>query len=121
MAEHTYQVGDTVFVRIFQIRGDGYESTIEKIGRRWATLSGPRGGRFDLETGAVDGGAYSSPGKVYPSHEAFVAHNACLAAWSEFLAIARTMYNPPLHLTHADIQALTAKIATPTTAKGEGE
>lgn len=118
MADHSYKVGDTVFVRTFQVIGDGYEATIEKIGRKWATLSGRRARRFNLETGSLDGGAYTSPGKVYPSRDAFFNYKARLAAWSDFLAAGRC-YDVPEHLTLADIQSLTAKISTPIT-RGDG-
>lgn len=54
-------------------------ATVTKVGKKWASLS--TYGRFSLATGQIDGGGYSSPGRVYPTREAYdeaVAFSAAL-------------------------------------------
>lgn len=53
--------------------------TVEKVGRKWATLS--NGHRIDLETHRADGGDYSSPGRAYPSEAVYVAEQLTNAAF----------------------------------------
>lgn len=55
------------------------EVTVEKIGRKWASIS--HGRRIDLEDWRVDGGQYSSPGRCYSSKEAWDAERARNMIW----------------------------------------
>lgn len=56
--------------------------TIERVGRRWAYFA-EAGYRFDIRTGEIDGGDYSSPGSVFESEQAWRDHidwaHACSA------------------------------------------
>lgn len=58
------------------------EVTVESIGRKWVTCGRMR---FDKETGIVDGGSYSSPGRVYASREEYERIVITEAAWSDFV------------------------------------
>lgn len=77
----SWTVGQEVFV--VQDRSTRYGSTyharITKVARRWVTVE--RVGveskwlpahRFDRETGQLDGGGFSSPGRVYTSEAEYV-------------------------------------------------
>jgi len=56
------------------------EVDVEKIGRKWATLSGSEG-RIDLETLRVDGGGLSSPGRCYLDEAAWNADQRTELVW----------------------------------------
>jgi hypothetical protein len=58
------------------------ERTIQKIGRKWVELSD--GKRFDKETMLLDGGAYSSPGKVYLAQQDFHDEQAFNSTFEAF-------------------------------------
>ena len=57
------------------------EYTIEKIGRKWATLN--RGYRCDLSTLMLDRGGYS-PKQLYVNRSKFEGEQALRLAWWEF-------------------------------------
>lgn len=46
------------------------EVTVTRVGRKWAHIDWRRE-RFNIETGWIDGGLYSSPGKVYYSEQQY--------------------------------------------------
>lgn len=76
------KVGDAVFVASAEGRRVAhFEATITAVARKWATM-GPHG-RFDRETGAVDGGKYSSTGRVWRSRADYEAHTRLSAAWAD--------------------------------------
>lgn len=86
---------------------------ITKIGRKWATLDDSpwRPSRFNIETGAIDGGEYSSPGMVYPSREAYQAETARQQAWDVLMRALNPCHHlPPAHLTTEEIVEFTTKI-----------
>jgi hypothetical protein len=58
----------------------GRTVTVEKVGRKWAYID--HNERVDIKTMWVDGGQYSSPGKCYPSKEAYDNMVACQTEWS---------------------------------------
>lgn len=68
--KQTFVVGQTFWFRPNDSRRDkhGYRVSVTKVGRRWVQLTG--GMRFD-QTSAnwrlVDGGQYSSPGRLWES------------------------------------------------------
>lgn len=70
-----------------------YEVTVEKIGRKWASIG--RRGRINLETLAVDGGGYSSPGQCYEDRAVYEAKVALQAAWSSFQNKVRHQWRVP--------------------------
>jgi hypothetical protein len=80
-----------------------YEVTVEKVGRRWATMS--RGcGRVDINTLIVDGAGYSSPGRCYLSREEWESRRRADAAWKALCRhMERARWKAPDHLNAADI------------------
>jgi hypothetical protein len=75
------KVGDVVFVKRTYGNGAGFEAAITEVARKWATI-GPHG-RFDRETGAMDGGRHSSDGQVWRSRADYEAHAQLSAAWAD--------------------------------------
>jgi hypothetical protein len=73
------------------------------MGRKWATLS-DNAGRFDVLTGDLDGGKYSSPGRVYPSRAVYEQEKALQEAWNKLQDRVYRSYHPPKSLTLEDIQ-----------------
>ena len=94
------------------VRGEPQPCTakVSKVGRRWISVDGKgySSMRFDAETGRIDGGAYSSPGKVYASeaeyHETTQKQKAC----REFRG--RLPFTAPTHFTLADVEKISAEI-----------
>jgi hypothetical protein len=78
------------------------EVTVEKVGRKWATLD--CGYRIDVASLVADVGGYSSPGKCYPTREEWSAENALGTAWSEFASDIRNRYRRPEGVTIEDIR-----------------
>jgi hypothetical protein len=106
----TYRIGQTVWVLDTQ-RHKTHVSTaiITKLGRKWATLSDHKG-RFDVATGELDGGVYSSPGRIYLSQEAYEAKVALSKAWGELRQILYRHPNPPPGLTLETILDLSQRL-----------
>jgi hypothetical protein len=76
-----FEVGQKLwFVRSYRAGGP-QEVTVEKVGRRWATLNIRL--RCDA-SGCVDGGQYSSPGHCYVSREAYELKMFRIGAWQGF-------------------------------------
>ena len=99
-------VGQVVWVETrYNRKNAGEEKTVAKVGRRWATLSGFRGYRFDIETWRIDGGKYQSPGCVYPCRETREKELATIAAWRNFSCVVeRYRYTAPPNVTIEAIQ-----------------
>ncbi len=74
------QVGQKLWFVPKNGSGTPHEVTVEKIGRKWASIG--RRGRINLETLAVDGGEYSSPGQCYEDRAAYETKVELQAAWS---------------------------------------
>lgn len=64
---------------------------ITKIGRKWATLE--NGSRFELDTGIVDYGEYTSEEKVFESEGAYRDALFAERLWSDFKQ--RVVYTRP--------------------------
>lgn len=81
--------------------GQPREVTVERVGRKWAYLSG-NNGRVDVETLIVDGGQYSSPARCYGSREEWEADTERGKTWA---LLARKMpYSPPEGVDTDDIK-----------------
>lgn len=79
-----------------------YLVRVVKVGRRWVKLS--RGGdRMDVNTMEVDGGAYQSPGRCWPSKKAWQAEEARQDAWRELRDHVARQWRPPEWLPTEDI------------------
>jgi hypothetical protein len=62
------------------------EATVTSVGRKWATLDTSQYGRdrISLETLAVDGGDYVSPGQCWLSREDWVVATLADTLWQQF-------------------------------------
>lgn len=78
----TFKVGAKLFAvgDSYAFGKHGQEVEVTKVGRKWAELDGGRY-RADLQTGQIDGGEYLSPGRLYPSREAYQAELALDKGW----------------------------------------
>ena len=66
----------------------GHEVTVTKIGRKWIHILGPHihaKDKFDLEYMQIDGGEYTSPGRVHLSEQHYKDHLYSLRLWSSFV------------------------------------
>lgn len=72
-----YQVGQTLVLcpSIAANRREPREVTITKVGREWVYFEGHGAveSRFNIQTGAVDGKGYASPGVIWDSWDALNA------------------------------------------------
>ena len=108
-----WQVGMEVCVVVtLNVRGKPQPriATVSKIGRRWITLDdfAKNPTRFDAETHAIDGGAYSSPGKVYGSEAEYRDTTLTQEMWKDLRS--RMPWTAPEHFTHDDIEKISAAI-----------
>ena len=96
MSVDDFHVGQEVWVVPIRGHGNSLHSTIEKIGRRWITLSKYKW-RFDPETGLVDGNGYSSPARVYLSKDDWEATLEVTRLWDAFRSATASTYTfkPP--------------------------
>lgn len=76
------EAGMEVFVKPTN-RRSSFTSTITKVGRLYATLSGDRY-RMRLSDWRIDGEGRSSPGTCYPSEAYYNEKIALITAWNKF-------------------------------------
>jgi hypothetical protein len=104
---HKYEVGQTVFVHYWKNGGrqsNTADGVVTKVGRKWVTFKeGWAEDRFDMETGRIDGGHYTSPGDVYPSREAYDEKVTKHRRWEHLAMLTRG--NPPKDMTRERIEA----------------
>ena len=60
----------------------GHTVTVTTVGRKWVQLSD--GHRVEMGQVSVDGGQYSSPGRLWPSKEACEAYRELCISWEDF-------------------------------------
>lgn len=68
-------------------RGTPCETTVGKVGRKWATMADLQPPRVDITNGWpmwADGGQYSSPGVYYQSREAYEEDLRLTKLWQDF-------------------------------------
>lgn len=92
-----------------------YEVVVSKVGRVWAHISDVdradrSHGRIDLETLAVDGGQYISPGRCFRSQAEYEERLRLAEAWDDFRKQVSQQHRRPDHLTIADIEAASAAL-----------
>lgn len=103
----SYQVGDTLyFVYSDKRRGKPVTVTIEKIGRKWMTVSPSWMPRINNETLYADGGAFSSPGRCFSSEGEYEATELRQKAWSSLHSKMSRLYSCPKHISTADIETI---------------
>ena len=86
-------------------RGNHSEVTVEKIGRKWATLDCRY--RIDLVSLRADGGEYSSPGACYLNEQVYLEERMLLSAWNAFKRRIEHIYQPPIGVDISNIQHVT--------------
>lgn len=85
---------------------DVREVAIIKAGPSWATFRvGGTEYRASQETGVIDGGGYTSPGRLWQSMAEYRAHADLALAWAGLTAAVRDMREPPPGCSAADIVA----------------
>lgn len=102
-----WTVGQEVFIAKSNNARTTSTARIVKVGRKWATLERVEG-RFDLETGMLDGGQCSSLGKVYVNEAEYRTECELNAAWLAFST--KTQCRAPQGIT---IEAIRAASGTP--------
>lgn len=83
---------------------------VTKVGRRWADYvtdgyeAAPHfGGRFDIETLRIDGGRFSSPGRVYRTEDEYREQARLSVIWQAFRTKVDRSYQPPDKVGVVDI------------------
>lgn len=87
-----FEVGQRVFV-VYSGYGGRARTThakIEKIGTKWAYLDRLLG-RFDINTNRLDGGKYTSLGRVYNTEYDYQAEIILRDAWASFQSEIQSM------------------------------
>lgn len=103
----SYQVGDTLYyVYNDSRRGNPFTVTIEKIGRKWMTVSPSFMPRINVETLSADGGVFSSPGRCFSSKEEYDAIVARQKAWGILIGKVSRLYSCPKHISLTDIETI---------------
>lgn len=113
----TYHVGQKLWCVMDRNRRHEFEVEVTKVARKWVSIGKRYGdgpprdcGRFQIDGSHLDGGQWSSPGRVWPSKEAWETYRDLEKAWSDFrMNISRT-YHMPEHLTGDDIKRMTDAI-----------
>jgi hypothetical protein len=91
-----------------------------KIGRKWATVEETGyGDQCNLESGWINHPGYSSPGRCWPSKEAWETERQRQAEWNNLQR--RLTRSPPDHLSLDDIKALTATLFPEAKSNAPGE
>lgn len=90
------KVGQTVIFCPADSRNSPAEVTVTAIGRRWVSIAdmGYGNARFDKGTLEVDGGEYSSPGRIFLSRDDFNAERERAELLKELRRLASEYSNP---------------------------
>lgn len=90
------KVGQTVIFCPADSRNSPAEVTVTAIGRRWVSLAnmGYGNARFDKGTMDVDGGEYSSPGRIFLSWDDFNAERERAELRKQLRTLANEYSNP---------------------------
>lgn len=90
------QIGQTLYEAPRRWSSDYTEYTVEKIGRKWITLS--RGARCTIDTLRLDCGGYGAR-QLYLDKETHRQESRLNAAWSDFTRDVRNMHRRPQGIT----------------------
>jgi hypothetical protein len=93
------------FVPAQRYAGAPREIAVTKVGRKWAYTDEGRADRFDVNTLALDGHGYNSPGRLYLRREDHALEVEVSAEWSKAAASMRNKYRAPEGVSVADIKA----------------
>lgn len=100
-----FKVGDELIFRPSERRQPQRKVTVESVGRKWVMLSD--GNRVDKESGVVDGGKYSSPGKVW-TEEAWREHSYRAIQWGIIKEAVYGRFEPPYWLANDELDQIAA-------------
>lgn len=89
----TLTVGQQLYYVPSQRRAEPGFVTVTKVGRKWAEIGPNR--RVNMETMALDGGGYSSPGTCYLSKEEHDAEVELRDTWARFRELMDGCYGVP--------------------------
>lgn len=86
---------------------------VTKVGRKWAEFVSEErpesewfGGRFNMETFAIDGGGFTSPGRIYRTVDDYTAATRANALWGQLNERLCRLYRRPEHFDEATIRAI---------------
>lgn len=108
MTRRKLKVGDELYCVPKYRLGDPRTVTVEKIGRKWATLA-KREGRIRLSNWILDGGQLSSPGRCYENEEEYQEYERRKDARLAFTR-ARAYTTMPEELTLDDLREIAHKL-----------
>jgi hypothetical protein len=112
-----YEVGQKLVAVYTLNRKDPaiYPATLTKIGRKWVHFETERNGtdRFDPDGGWIDGGQYTSPGKVYPSKEAYELEVTRNEAWDRLRKVVSAEWSCPGYVTLKEVEDMVGLIEGP--------
>ena len=103
---HNIKPGDTLYV--VRNRREARNIRVGKVGRKWITLD--IGDRVDLETLAIDGGDYTSPGQCYLSLEHYKHEQRRAVAWRDLCNCVNRFDRPPSRLTTEAIERVLGEL-----------
>jgi hypothetical protein len=109
-----WEVGQKVFIvgGFYGRKPYFSEGIITKIGRKWAYLDGWRKKSFNMETGWIDGGQYTSPGRVYSSQSEYEKEEGLREAWQK-LSYQLNHCPQPESITHEKIKQIRELLELP--------
>lgn len=87
-----------VYLKLTERRHSGLiEAVVHKVGRKWVhlTTTGRQDYRAPVGHPYLDGGKYSSPGRIWESEQAFADAQAQREHWAEFKRIVERHYDAP--------------------------
>lgn len=101
-------VGDELIFRSADRRGKEHPVKVISVGRKWAILSDRS--RADKETGWVDGGRYSSPGRVMTEAD-LLNENYRKIQWGIIREEVQRNWHPPAWLTNEQLDLVAALLS----------
>lgn len=97
------EVGDVLYLAYNDHRKGNREIVVSKIGRQWVYFDGCQR-RFALDTLAVDGGAFGSPGRIYYCEQDYQDVVDLKSAWSSLKRLIDDHYTAPDGVTKEMIE-----------------
>ena len=96
-------VGDVLYLAYDDRRQKGRDVVVSKVGRQWIYFDGNRP-RFDPVSFYVDGGNYSSPGRIYYCQQDYQDAVDLRSAWSRLKRLVDDRYTAPDGVTEEMIE-----------------
>ena len=96
-------VGDVLYLAYDDRRQKGRDVVVSKVGRQWIYFDGDRS-RFSPASFAVDGGKYSSPGRIYYCQQDYQDAVDLRSAWDSLRTKISGYYRVPDGVTKEMIE-----------------